>query len=109
MSIKFIEERNSSEKSTVRILQKELTSLKASLQNELNLIDFVHISTLFFGINDKVLKSKSLVQQKILYKLVQENKMESDPEKNIFNFSKYELSNAEKKLFAKGLNILCCT
>ena len=109
MSIKFIEERNSSEKSTVRILQKELTSLKASLQNELNLIDFVHISTLFFGINDKVLKSKSLVQQKILYKLVQENKMESDPEKNIFNFSKYELSNAEKKLFAKGLNILSCT
>ena len=109
MSIKFIEERNSSEKSTVRILQKELTSLKASLQNELNLIDFVHISTLFFGINDKVLKSKSLVQQKILYKLVQENKMESDPEKNIFNFSKYELSNAEKKLFAKSLNILSCT
>ena len=30
--------------------------------------------------------------------------MENDPEKIIFNFSKYELSNAEKKLLAKGLN-----
>ena len=30
--------------------------------------------------------------------------MEHDPEKIIFNFSKYELSNAEKKLLAKGLN-----
>ena len=30
--------------------------------------------------------------------------MENDPEKVIFNFSKYELSDAEKKLLAKGLN-----
>ena len=91
-------------KSTVRILQKEFTSLKSSLQNELNLIDFAHVGTLFFGINDKILKSKSLVQQNKFYKLVHENKMENDPEKVIFNFSKYELSDAEKKLFAKGLN-----
>ena len=91
-------------KSTVRILQKEFTSLKSSLQNELNLIDFAHVGTLFFGINDKILKSKSLVQQNKFYKLVHENKMENDPEKVIFNFSKYELSDAEKKLLAKGLN-----
>ena len=56
-----------------------------------------------------ILKSESLVQQKIFYKLVQENKMEGDPEKHIFNFSKYELSDPEKKLLAKGLNILSCT
>ena len=30
--------------------------------------------------------------------------MENDPEKIIFNFSKYELSNAEKELLAKGLD-----
>ena len=53
---------------------------------------------LFFGINDKILKSKNLVQQK----LVHENKTDNDPEKAIFNFSKYELSDAEKKLLAKG-------
>ena len=47
------------------------------------------------------MKSKRLAQQK---KFVHENKMENDPEKVIFNFSKYELSDAEKKLLAKDLN-----
>ena len=75
-----------------------------SLQNELNLIDFAHVSALFFGINDKILKSKSSVQQKKFYKLLQESKTENDPEKVIFNFSKYVLSDIEKKLLAKGLN-----
>ena len=91
-------------KSTLRSLQKEFSSLKVPLQNELNLIDFAHVSTLFFGINDKILKSKSSVQQKKFYKLLQESKIENDPEKNIFNFSKYVLSDTEKKLLAKGLN-----
>ena len=34
-------------KSTLRSLQKEFSSLKVSLQNELNLIDFAHVSTLW--------------------------------------------------------------
>ena len=75
-----------------------------SLQNELNLIDFAHVSTLFFGINDKILKSKSSVQQKKFYELLQERKIENDSEKFIFNFSKYVLSDTEKKLLVKGLN-----
>ena len=53
-------------KSTVRILQKEFTCLKASLQNVLNLIDFAHVSTLFLGINE-ILKSKSLVVKTIVH------------------------------------------
>ena len=76
-----------------------------SLQNELNLIDFAHVSTLFFGINDKILKSKSSVQQKKFYKLLQERKIENDSEKFIFNFSKHVLSDTEKKLLVKGLNL----
>ena len=90
--------------STLRSLQKEFSSLKVSFQNELNLIDFAHVSTLFFGINDKILKSKSSVQQKKFYKLLQESKIENDPEKVIFNFSKYVLSDIEKKVLAKGLD-----
>ena len=50
------------------------------------------------------MKSKSAVQQKKFYKLLQESKIENDPEKVIFNFSKYVLSDTEKKLLAKGLN-----
>ena len=68
------------------------------------MIDFAHVSILFFGVNDKILKSKSSVQQKKFYKLLQESKIENDPEKVIFNFFKYVLSNIEKKLLAKGLN-----
>ena len=68
------------------------------------MIDFAHVSTLFFGISDKILKSKSLVQQKKFFKLVHENKMENDPERVILIFSKYKLSDAEKKLLVKGLN-----
>ena len=91
--------------STLRSSQKEFSTLKVSLQNELNLIDFAHVSTLFFGINKNILKSKSSVQQKKFYKLLQESKIENDPEKVIiFNFSKYVLSDTEKKLLVKGWN-----
>ena len=75
-----------------------------SLQNELNLIDFAHVSTLFFRINDKILKSKSSVQQKKFYKLLQKSKTEKNPEKVILNFSKHVFSDIEKKLLKKGLN-----
>ena len=68
------------------------------------MIDFADVSTLFFGINDKILKSKSLVLQQKFFKLAHENKIKNDPEKIVFNFSKYELSDAEKKLLARGLN-----
>ena len=75
-----------------------------TLKNELNLIDFAQVSTLFFGINDIILKSKSSVQQRKFYKLLQESKTENDPEKVIFHFSKYVLSDIEKKLLANSLN-----
>ena len=75
-----------------------------TLKNELNLIDFAQVSTLFFGINDIILKSKSSVQQRKFYKLLQESKTENNPEKVIFHFSKYVLSDIEKRLLAKGVN-----
>ena len=99
MSIKSTE-RIYQKKSKVRILQKGFSSLKVSLQNELNLIDFAHVSSLFF----RILKSKSLVQQEKFYKLLQGTKTENNPEKVIFNFSKQVLSDTEKKLLAECLN-----
>ena len=104
MSIKSIERTDASEKVYIKELQKEFSSLKVSLENELNLIDFVHVNTLSFGIYDKILKSKGWVQQKKFYKLLQESKTENNPEKVIFSFTKYILSNIEKKLLAKGWN-----
>ena len=102
--LNLLREKIRQKKSTLRSLPKEFSSLKVSLPNKLNLIDFAHVTTLFFGINDKVLKSKSSVPQKKFYKFLQESKNGNDPEKVIFNFSKYALPNIEKKLPAKGLN-----
>ena len=47
---------------------------------------------------------KSATQQKKLSKLVKSNISMQDPRKVIFNFSKYELSDCEKRLLVKGLN-----
>ena len=52
------------QKSTVQNLQREFSSRKVSLQNYLNLNDLTHVITLFFGINDKILKLKKSIQQK---------------------------------------------
>ena len=50
------------QKSTVQNLQREFSSLKVSLQNDLNLNDLAHAITLVFGINDKILKLKKSSQ-----------------------------------------------
>ena len=46
----LLREENRHKKSTVLVRQNKFTSLKASLQSELNLIDFAHISTQDFEI-----------------------------------------------------------
>ena len=55
-------------------------------------------------INNLKLKSNSVVQQKKFYNLLKEKRSTQDPEKVIFNFSKYVLSDCEKSLLTKGLN-----
>ena len=74
-------------KSSLRSLQKEFSPLKVSLQNGLN---FAHVSTLFFGINDKIFEIKKFNSAKnvlLFYKLLQESKTESDPKKLFLTFS----------------------
>ena len=44
----------------------------------------------------ELMKSKSSAKQEKFYKLLQESKIENDPEKVIFNFSKYVLSDIEE-------------
>ena len=91
-------------KSTLRSLQKEFSSLKVSLQYELHLIYFAHVSTLFFEINGKIVKSKNLAQQEKFCKPLQENEIANDPRKVLYNFSKCLISDSEKNLLAKGFN-----
>ena len=70
------------------------------------MIDFNHVSTLFFRMNDKILTSKSFVQQKRFNNLLEEGKTGNDPENFIFNFSRYALSDIGKKLLGKVGNFL---
>ena len=74
------------------------------MQNEISIIDFAHVGSLFLRSNNRILASKSVAQQKKLTKLVKCNISLEDPSKVIFNFSMYELSGCEKMFLTKGLN-----
>ena len=74
------------------------------MQQEIDFIDFAHVSSLFLRTNNRILTSKSATQQKMLSKLVKSNISAKDPSKVIFSFSKYELLDCEKRLLPKSLN-----
>ena len=76
----------------------------SSLQQQINSTDYGHICSKFLEINDLKLKLNSVVQQKKFSNLLKEKRSTQDPEKVIFNFSKYVLSDCEKSLLTKGLN-----
>ena len=57
-------------------------------------------------INDLTLKSNSVVQQKKFCNLLKEKHSTENPEKVIFNFSNYVLSNCEKSLLTEDLNLI---
>ena len=70
------------------------------------MVDFAHISNLFLTKNDRLLTKVRLVQEKKLLNLGFCTANETnDPAKIIFNFSSYTLSQNEKTLLAKGLNL----
>ena len=101
--LKLLQEEVCHKKSDIRVLKKEFNSSYSALQHEISFINIAHVSSLFLRSNNKILASKCATQQKKLSKLVKSNISIQDPSKAIFNFSKYELSNCEKRLFSKGL------
>ena len=94
------------------------------MQHEISFIDFAHVSSLFLKCNNKILASKTAIpvdtrRRTTSYDVVstlkrlrvstgtQQKKFNisvQDPSKVIFNFSKYDLRDCEKRLFAKDLN-----
>ena len=63
------------------------------------------ISCLFLVGNESKLSKVIDVHNKKLHNLGLENRYEcDDPDKVIFNYSSYKLSDLEKRLLAKGLN-----
>ena len=83
----------------MRVL-KEFDFFYSTLQTETSFIDFAHVRSLLLGHNDEVLKQKSTIQRK---KLLKAKKPQHNPEKIIFNYCSYVLSEAEKSVLLKGL------
>ena len=71
----------------------------------MKIIHFAHVTSLFLSNNDKTLKSHSVIQQNKFDKLCTEQFPKQDPSNIIFNFSSYDLSDSEKSLLIKGLNL----
>ena len=75
----------------------------------MNSIDYAHVCSKFLKSNDLKLNSSSVALQREFCNLLKEKRSTQNPEKVIFNFYRYVLSNCEKSLLTKGLNfsILC--
>ena len=106
---RLLNEEISNKHKTVRTLAFNLTSLKNELKCVLNIIDFVHITTVFLTSNNKNILKVWEIQGKKINKLCSDNSYyesvtSHDPEKVLFNFSSHSLTEHEKSLLSRGLN-----
>ena len=104
--MKLLRQEISNKNSKLNVLNKKLSSLKSDIRNKVSWIDFAHISSCFLSRNDKVLNKARLTQEKKLFNMGMRSAHEmNNPEKVIFNFSSRVLTQSEKSLLAKGLNL----
>ena len=99
--LKLLQEEIRHKKSDIRVLKKEFNSSHSSLQHEISFIDFAHVSSLFLRSNNRILASKSAIQQRKLSNLVKSRISIHDPNKVIFNFSKYDYLTVKKDFLRK--------
>ena len=70
----------------------------------MNVIDYAHIFSIFITSNDKVLTKQKDVQDHKIIALFNGKGKDIDPEKVIFDFSSYVLSDKDKSSLPEGLN-----
>ena len=108
---KLLNQEISNKRKLVRTTKQNLTSIKDVLHHEMCFIDFVHVTTIFLVSNDKAISKIQKTHVKKLHNLFlnkyYDNSVTShDPDKIIFNFSSHALTDHEKLLLNKGLNLL---
>ena len=94
---------------TIGTLNNKIRSMKNNLYNEMSPTDYVHVITKFLVCNDKNIYKIRKNQSKKLHNLFLNNfynnsVISHDPDKVIFNFSRYVLNTTEKSLLSKGHN-----
>ena len=102
--ISLLREEISNKKSVIRQKHSELVLPKNHLKASMNVIDYAHICSIFLISNDKVVTKQKDIQDRKIIGLIKGKGKGIDPEKVIFNFSSYVLSDNEKSLLSKGLN-----
>ena len=79
--------------------------VRNSIKQTVSLFDFTHLSCLFLVGNDSKLVKIKQIHYKKLHALGKDNSIGAhDPDKVIFNYSSYKLSDIEKKVLVRGLN-----
>ena len=107
--IRLLEEEIKSKRKRINNLEKDTQRVKEELQRTLSVLDFSYICSLFLGANDmSILHHDNIQKQKLqnLFK-ISSNNIFSDshnPDRVIFNFYLYELTDEEKNVLCKGLN-----
>ena len=107
--IKLLEEEIKLKRKRINILEKDTQRTKKELQRTFSVLDFSYVCSFFLVANDKSILHHDNIQNRILQNLlnISSNKIFSEshnPDKVIFNFSSYELTDDEKNIFCKCLN-----
>ena len=78
--------------------------LLTEIKQQVNPIDFAHISSIFLICNDKYIRKCKEVQDRKILQLGKNSLSRNNPDKVIHNFSSVTLSDRDKYLLSKGLN-----
>ena len=78
--------------------------LLTEIKQQVNPIDFAHISSIFLMCNDKNIQKWKEVQDHKIIKLSKNSLSRNNPNKVIYNFSSVNLSDSDKSFLSKGLN-----
>ena len=105
----LLEEEIKSKQKRINTLEKDTQRVKEKLQRTLSVLDFSCICSLFLVANDKSILHHDNIQKRKLQNIlrISSNNIFSDshnPDRVIFNFSSYELTDDEKNVLCKDLN-----
>ena len=88
----------------IHTLTKEFQHIENSLRQSLSFLDFIHVSTVSYYYNDKLLIKNSEIHERKLWNLKrQANSVQLDPAKVVHNLSSTTLSDAQLKVLSRGL------
>ena len=106
--LRLLEGEIKSKRKRINALENDTQRVKEELQRTFSVLDFSYICSLFLVADDKSILQKNIHKRKLQNLLkISSNNIFSDshnPDRVIFNFSSYKLTDDEKNVLCKGLN-----